>query len=94
MPRIVGDWTLDKLKIIEQYLPAYLTATQRALERVYIDAFAGPGRNEIKGSGDIVDGSPLIGGFLHHVDRTTNAEAEPQCFRFHYPHHGSSRPYG
>ena len=60
MPRIVGDWTLDKLKIIEQYLPAYLTATQRAIERVYIDAFAGPGRNEIKGSGDIVDGSPLI----------------------------------
>lgn len=60
MPRIVGDWTLDKLKIIEQYLPAYLTATQRAIERIYIDAFAGPGRNEIKGSGDIVDGSPLI----------------------------------
>ena len=60
MPRIVGDWTLDKLKIIEQYLPAYLTATYKATERIYIDAFAGPGRNEIKGSGDIVDGSPLI----------------------------------
>ena len=45
MPRIVGDWTLDKLKIIEQYLPAYLTATQRATERIYIDGFAGPGRN-------------------------------------------------
>ena len=60
MPRIVGDWTLDKLKIIEQYLPAYLTATYKASERVYIDAFAGPGRNEIKGSGNIVNGSPLI----------------------------------
>ena len=30
------------------------------MERVYIDAFAGPGRNEIKGSGGTVDGSPLI----------------------------------
>ena len=42
MPRRVGDWTLDKLKILEQYLPAYLSATQTAIERIYIDPFAGP----------------------------------------------------
>ena len=61
MPREVGPWTKDKLKILSQYLPAYLTATQRAIERVYIDAFAGPGTNEIDRTRETIDGSPLIG---------------------------------
>ena len=60
MPREVGAWTLDKLKIISQYLPAYLNATKKATERVYIDAFAGPGTNRIDHTGQIVDGSPLV----------------------------------
>ena len=60
MPREVGAWTLDKLKILSQYLPAYLNATKKATERVYIDAFAGPGTNRIDRTGQIVDGSPLI----------------------------------
>ena len=60
MPRDVGEWTQDKLKIVTQYLPAYLTATQRATERIYIDAFAGPGTNRIERTGEVIDGSPLI----------------------------------
>lgn len=60
MPREVGPWTKDKLKILSQYLPAYLNATRRAIERVYIDAFAGPGKNQIEGTDEIIDGSPLI----------------------------------
>ena len=60
MPRVVGDWTRDKLKILESYLPGYLQATTRARERVYIDAFAGPGKNQLKTSGEVIDGSPLI----------------------------------
>ncbi|MBI2867265.1 MAG: three-Cys-motif partner protein TcmP [Chloroflexi bacterium] len=60
MPRKVGDWTRDKLKILSDYLPAYLTATTKALERIYIDAFAGPGLNVVEGSDQIIDGSPLI----------------------------------
>jgi hypothetical protein len=60
MPRIVGDWTRDKLKILEQYLPGYLGATTRALERVYIDGFAGPGLNRLERSGETIKGSPLI----------------------------------
>lgn len=60
MPRIVGDWTLDKLKIIESYLPAYLSATQTTVEQIYIDGFAGPGQNQLRGSGKIVDGSPML----------------------------------
>jgi three-Cys-motif partner protein len=60
MPRVVGDWTRDKLKILTDYLPAYLTATQRAMERIYIDAFAGPGFNRLR-RGEVINGSPLIG---------------------------------
>ncbi len=60
MPREVGPWTKDKLKVVEDYLSPYLTATQRATERVYIDAFAGPGTNILERTGEIIDGSPLI----------------------------------
>lgn len=60
MPREVGPWTKDKLKILELYLPPYLTATQRAIERVYIDAFAGPGTNILERTREVIDGSPLI----------------------------------
>lgn len=60
MPRLTGAHTKEKLRILSQYLPAYLQATTSALERIYVDAFAGPGLNEIKGTGELVDGSPLI----------------------------------
>jgi len=60
MPREVGPWTQDKLKILQQYLPVYLLATTRALERIYIDAFAGPGLNRLRGKSRTIDGSPLI----------------------------------
>ena len=60
MPREVGQWTQDKLKVVEDYLSPYLTATQKAIERVYIDAFAGPGKNILERTGETIDGSPLI----------------------------------
>lgn len=60
MPREVHDWTKDKLKILEAYLTGYLGATSKAIERVYIDGFAGPGLNRIKESKELIDGSPLI----------------------------------
>ncbi len=60
MPREVGQWTLEKLRILRQYLPVYLQATTKAKERIFIDAFAGPGTNRLKVSGEVVDGSPRI----------------------------------
>ena len=39
-----GDWTVKKLKVIENYLDAYTTALKKQSFRlVYIDAFAGDG---------------------------------------------------
>lgn len=60
MPRQVGDWTQDKLKFFTLYLRSYLQATTRATERVFIDAFAGPGTNLVRSSKTTIDGSPLI----------------------------------
>ena len=60
MPRVVGEWTQDKLKILEDYLPWYLQATTNAVDRIYIDAFAGPGTNILSKSRREIDGSPLI----------------------------------
>lgn len=60
MPRSAGPWAKDKLKLLDLYLPGYLQATTKTLDRIYIDAFAGPGRNQIRGSDEIVDGSPLL----------------------------------
>lgn len=60
MPREVGAWTRNKLQILSSYLPLYLQATAKALDRVYIDGFAGPGTNILRHSGEVIDGSPLI----------------------------------
>jgi three-Cys-motif partner protein len=60
MPRVVGDWTKDKLRILESYLPGYLQATTRTVERIYVDAFSGPGKNQLESTGEIIDGSPLL----------------------------------
>ena len=65
MPREIGQWTKDKLKYLSEYLPVYLKATTRAMERIYIDGFAGPGTNKIKDTGETIHGSPLIA--LHAI---------------------------
>ncbi|WP_167481879.1 three-Cys-motif partner protein TcmP [Thermus caldilimi] len=51
-------WTLDKLRFLEKYLPAFIKATQRAKHRYYIDGFAGPGKNLVGQKTYL--GSPLI----------------------------------
>ena len=86
MPREVGAWTRDKLKVVEDYLPPYLTATQRATERVYIDAFAGPGKNILERTGETIDGSPLIalsakGHDGRGFDRLFFIDNDPQAVR-------------
>lgn len=58
----IGYWTEIKLDIIREYATAYskIIAAQDKpkLYHVYVDAFAGAGKNISKTSGDIVAGSP------------------------------------
>lgn len=58
--RFGGQWTLDKLSMVRQYLGGYTTALKNQRFRLmYIDAFAGTGRFEV-GSGEVYDGSATI----------------------------------
>lgn len=55
-----GDWTNEKLTIIDDYLNFYTTAmSKQRVKLVYIDAFAGSGQT-ILPDGTEVDGSALI----------------------------------
>ena len=48
-----GDWTIEKLEILEKYLNAYTTALQsKSFKLIYIDAFAGSGTINLKNDDD------------------------------------------
>ena len=52
-PNFGGQWTVDKLNILENYLTAYTTALKaQRFKLIYIDAFAGTGNVELQ-TGDI-----------------------------------------
>ena len=56
-----GEWTIEKLKILSEYLNFYITALKKqSFGKIYIDAFAGTGVLEIKGTGKIIPGSTKI----------------------------------
>jgi three-Cys-motif partner protein len=57
----VGDWSVLKLDIIQQYGSAYTKAFNvrgRQLKKHYIDGFSGPGIHLVKRTGEQVEGSP------------------------------------
>lgn len=55
-----GDWTKEKLTIIEDYLQFYVNAlSKQKVQLIYIDDFAGSGKTELQ-SGETLDGSALI----------------------------------
>ena len=60
--RLTGQWVHDK----KYYLERYLTTVSRGVGAKwngcisYIDLFSGPGKSIIRGTGEEVDGSPLI----------------------------------
>lgn len=55
-----GDWTKEKLQIIDKYLKFYVNALKNLkFDLVYIDAFAGSGKTQLP-TGEEVDGSAII----------------------------------
>ena len=55
-----GEWTREKLTIINDYLGFYVTAlSKQKVKLVYIDAFAGSGKTYLS-NGEQVDGSATI----------------------------------
>ena len=60
-----GEWTKEKLYYIEHYAKAFMTAmaakrgSAKWSELVYLDLLCWPGRCVMRGTGEVVDGSPL-----------------------------------
>ncbi len=57
--RKAGDYARKKLEFIDHYAPVAIDATEKKFKRRYIDLFAGPGLNIIKGSREEVEGAAL-----------------------------------
>lgn len=58
---VVGEWARDKQARLEKYVHISAAARRKWLKSgaSYIDLFCGPGRCRLKGTGDVIDGSPL-----------------------------------
>jgi three-Cys-motif partner protein len=58
----IGYWSEVKLEIIRRYAKEYSTilSKQPSLRHYYVDAFSGAGRHRRKGTGESVEGSPLV----------------------------------
>jgi three-Cys-motif partner protein len=69
--RFGGDWTDQKLDVVQRYLQSYTTALKnQPFRKLYIDAFAGTGYREARGSEVADNGQGLLFPDL--------AEEEPQ----------------
>jgi len=70
LQRFGGDWTEQKLRVLQEYLTAYITALKdQPFKLAYIDAFAGTGYRHSRLD---VDGEDFLFESL--------AEEEPQKF--------------
>jgi three-Cys-motif partner protein len=59
--RFGGDWTSDKLGVLESYLSRYTTALKdTSFRKAYIDAFAGTGYREVRGDPDAQEPDALL----------------------------------
>jgi three-Cys-motif partner protein len=58
----IGYWSELKLEIIREYAAAYsrILKARAGLSHVYVDAFAGAGKHKKKGTGEFIEGSPLV----------------------------------
>jgi three-Cys-motif partner protein len=54
-----GFWTESKLDMLSAYLPAFTTASKKALSTVYLDLFAGQATNVSRDTGRPIEGSLL-----------------------------------
>jgi len=53
-----GDWTVEKLSILSEYLNLYLNALKnQSFDKVYIDAFAGSGEIQTRDGTEQITGS-------------------------------------
>ena len=62
-----GEWTKQKLYIIDRYIGAYCTALKnQRIKKIYVDGFAGSGKTELKNKNEL-DTCPMLT-FVENVE--------------------------
>jgi three-Cys-motif partner protein len=63
---VVGPWASEKHERLRKYVDSYRSARAMFLPpkgtggAAYIELFSGPGRSQVEGTGDFIDGSPIV----------------------------------
>jgi three-Cys-motif partner protein len=63
---VVGPWASEKHERLRKYIDAYRSVRAKFLPprgtggAAYIDLFSGPGRSLVEGTGEFIDGSPVV----------------------------------
>jgi len=90
----IGSWGEEKYHLVRNYAQMFAKSMKDKWQcRVYIDLFAGAGRAKIKGTGKIVDGSPLIAlsiddpfdRYIFCEENAKNIDALSKRVKAHYP---------
>src|SRR5687767_13420405 len=72
-----GSWIKRKHHYLDRYCDIFTKSMKDKWHRVYLDVMAGPGRCEIRGSGEIVPGSPFVA-LERDFDEYRFYEADPE----------------
>lgn len=67
-----GPWAIMKLSLVGYYIQVYTNILGKAGTTNYVDLFAGPGVNRIRGSQQLIMGSPLLAEFAPRRNHFTN----------------------
>jgi three-Cys-motif partner protein len=55
----VGPWAKEKLKILTDYVQISSGTRKKFSHCAFIDVFSGPGKSKVRGTSELIDGSPV-----------------------------------
>src|SRR6266446_3939779 len=55
----VGPWAKEKLKILTDYIQISSSTRKKYTHCAFVDVFSGPGKSKIRGTTELIDGSPV-----------------------------------
>jgi three-Cys-motif partner protein len=55
----VGPWAKEKLKILTDYIQISSGTRKKYTHCAFVDVFSGPGKSKIRGTSELIDGSPV-----------------------------------
>jgi len=78
LPRESGEWIKRKHHFLDRYCAMFTRSMAKKWHRIYLDVMAGPGRCQIKPTGEICPGSPFVA-LAHDFDEYRFFEADSEA---------------